>query len=138
MVQDALVEMGSGRSGFSLHRERRQSCLPGQLRPGRKSARPSFFSPSTEGEDKPLKYPTIFNTADIAIITKMDLAAAVEFDLAAARRSIEAVRPGMKVLEVSAKSGQGMEQWRKLLVAQLPHQSISPLTKGDAFLSENQ
>src|SRR3982751_102276 len=57
----------------------------------------------TEGEDKPLKYPTIFNTADIAIITKMDLAAAVEFDLAAARRNIEAVRPGMRVFEVSAK-----------------------------------
>ena len=36
----------------------------------------------TEGEDKPLKYPTIFNTADLAIITKMDLAEAVEFDLA--------------------------------------------------------
>src|SRR3954469_21906715 len=42
----------------------------------------------TEGEDKPLKYPTIFHTADLAIITKMDLAAAVEFDLAAALRNI--------------------------------------------------
>ena len=42
----------------------------------------------TEGEDKPLKYPTIFNTADIAILTKMDLADAVEFDLAAAEERI--------------------------------------------------
>ena len=42
----------------------------------------------TEGEDKPLKYPTIFNTADVAIITKMDLAVAVEFDSAAAHRNI--------------------------------------------------
>ena len=40
------------------------------------------LSPSTEGEDKPLKYPTIFNTADIAVITKMDLAEAVDFDAA--------------------------------------------------------
>src|ERR1700683_5607413 len=45
----------------------------------------------TEGEDKPLKYPTIFNRADAAVITKMDLAAAVEFDSAAANRSIESV-----------------------------------------------
>ena len=45
----------------------------------------------TEGEDKPLKYPTIFNSADVAVITKMDLAAAVEFDEPAARRSIQAV-----------------------------------------------
>jgi hydrogenase nickel incorporation protein HypB len=71
----------------------------------------------TEGEDKPLKYPTIFNTADVALLTKMDLAAAVEFDLAAARRSIEAVRPGMEVFAVSAKTGAGMEQWLNYLQA---------------------
>jgi hydrogenase nickel incorporation protein HypB len=62
----------------------------------------------TEGEDKPLKYPTIFNTADVAVLTKMDLAAAVEFDLAAARDNIQSVRPGMQVLELSAKTGAGM------------------------------
>jgi hydrogenase nickel incorporation protein HypB len=65
----------------------------------------------TEGEDKPLKYPTIFNTADITLITKTDLAAAVEFDSAAAHSSIESVRPGMQVFELSAKSGQGMSGW---------------------------
>jgi len=69
----------------------------------------------TEGEDKPLKYPTIFNTADVAIITKIDLADAVEFDRAAAYRNIQAVRPGMQILEVSAKRGQGMDQWMQLL-----------------------
>lgn len=65
----------------------------------------------TEGEDKPLKYPTIFNTADIAIITKTDLAQAVEFDWDAARRNINAVRPGMEVLAVSSKTGEGMNDW---------------------------
>ncbi len=69
----------------------------------------------TEGEDKPLKYPTIFNTADIAVITKMDLADAVEFDRATAHASIQAVRPGMKIMEVSAKSGLGMEDWLSFL-----------------------
>ena len=63
----------------------------------------------TEGEDKPLKYPTIFNTADVAIVTKMDLAAAVEFDLDAVTRNIQAVRPGMKIFTVSAKTGAGLE-----------------------------
>lgn len=65
----------------------------------------------TEGEDKPLKYPTIFNTADVALITKMDLAEAVEFDLEAARANIQAVRPGMKTIELSAKTGLGMDQY---------------------------
>lgn len=69
----------------------------------------------TEGEDKPLKYPTIFNTADIAMITKIDLADAVGFrrhDLAAA---LEAVRPGIAVLETSARSGAGIDNWLNTL-----------------------
>jgi hydrogenase nickel incorporation protein HypB len=64
---------------------------------------------TTEGEDKPLKYPTIFNTADVAVITKMDLAAAVDFDLIAVRANINHVCPGMQILEVSAKTGLGMQ-----------------------------
>lgn len=66
---------------------------------------------TTEGEDKPLKYPTIFNTADLAMITKIDLATAVEFDSAKAWKSIESVRPGLTIFEVSAKTGAGMPEW---------------------------
>lgn len=69
----------------------------------------------TEGEDKPLKYPTIFNSADVAIITKADLASAVEFDEAAARRNIHAVRPGMEILRLSAKTGEGMAEFEEFL-----------------------
>ncbi len=70
---------------------------------------------TTEGEDKPLKYPTIFNTADVAVITKMDVAEAAEFDCAAAYRNIESVRPGMKIMQVSAKTGVGMSEVAALL-----------------------
>jgi hydrogenase nickel incorporation protein HypB len=69
----------------------------------------------TEGEDKPLKYPTIFNSADVAIVTKIDLAEAVEFDAAALARNIQAVRPGMPVVHVSSKSGAGMDSYLALL-----------------------
>ncbi|HWO31978.1 MAG TPA: hydrogenase nickel incorporation protein HypB [Candidatus Acidoferrum sp.] len=69
----------------------------------------------TEGEDKPLKYPTIFNSADVAVITKSDLAAAVEFDETLARRNIQAVRPGMQVLKLSARTGEGMPVFVKFL-----------------------
>ena len=65
----------------------------------------------TEGEDKPLKYPTIFHGADLAVVTKMDLAEAVEFDLDLARANIAAVRPELPVVCVSAKTGAGMEEW---------------------------
>jgi hydrogenase nickel incorporation protein HypB len=73
----------------------------------------------TEGEDKPLKYPTIFNTADIAVITKMDLAEAVEFNLPVARDSIQSVRPGMQVLELSAKTGAGIDEYLRFLELQI-------------------
>jgi hydrogenase nickel incorporation protein HypB len=73
---------------------------------------------TTEGEDKPLKYPTIFNTADVAVITKIDLADAAEFDLALAHRNIQSVRPGMRVFEVSAKTGMGMDDFLSFLKSQ--------------------
>ncbi|MFN2533331.1 MAG: hydrogenase nickel incorporation protein HypB [Pyrinomonadaceae bacterium] len=72
----------------------------------------------TEGEDKPLKYPTIFNTADVAIITKMDLAAAAEFDLSLACSNIQAVRPGMQVMKLSAKTGLEFDDWVDFLKAE--------------------
>ena len=73
----------------------------------------------TEGEDKPLKYPTIFNSADVAVITKNELAAAVEFDWNTARQSIESVRPGMKMFRLSAKTGEGMNDYLEFLAGQL-------------------
>jgi hydrogenase nickel incorporation protein HypB len=65
----------------------------------------------TEGEDKPLKYPTIFNSADLAVITKIDLAEAVEFDWKTALNNIQAVRPGLQTFKVSAKTGDGLPEW---------------------------
>jgi hydrogenase nickel incorporation protein HypB len=73
----------------------------------------------TEGEDKPLKYPTIFNSADVAVVTKVDLAAAVEFSWKTAYDNIQAVRPGMPVLQLSAKTGEGMEDYLRFLAARL-------------------
>jgi hydrogenase nickel incorporation protein HypB len=69
----------------------------------------------TEGEDKPQKYPTIFHGADLAVITKCDLSAAVEFNGDAAREAIHAVSPGLPILEISSKTGQGFDAWLDLL-----------------------
>jgi hydrogenase nickel incorporation protein HypB len=69
----------------------------------------------TEGEDKPLKYPLAFNTAQLAVVTKTDIADAVGYDRAAARTSIEQVKPGARILELSARTGSGMDEWIGLL-----------------------
>src|SRR3569833_450996 len=65
----------------------------------------------TEGEDKPLKYPTLYNSADVAVITKIDIAQAVGFDRSAALRNMNEIRPGIRIFETSAKTGEGMAEW---------------------------
>jgi hydrogenase nickel incorporation protein HypB len=69
----------------------------------------------TEGEDKPLKYPGIFHSADLTVITKHDLAAACELDRGALLANLEAVCPGRPVLFTSARSGEGFPEWLALL-----------------------
>ncbi|AFD24684.1 hydrogenase nickel incorporation protein HypB [Deinococcus gobiensis] len=66
---------------------------------------------TTEGEDKPLKYPTMFNTADVVVITKGDLAEAVEFDRDLCRENIGRARPGVPIIELSSKKGSGLDEW---------------------------
>jgi len=73
----------------------------------------------TEGEDKPIKYPTMFNSADVAVITKIDLAEACEFDRALAVQHIHAVRPELPILETSAKRGTGIPAWIEYLVQEI-------------------
>ncbi|MGA2675089.1 MAG: hydrogenase nickel incorporation protein HypB [Terracidiphilus sp.] len=69
----------------------------------------------TEGEDKPLKYPTMFNSADAAVITKMDIAEPCGFDRTAALKNINEIRPGIRIFETSAKTGAGMDEWLNYL-----------------------
>jgi hydrogenase nickel incorporation protein HypB len=74
----------------------------------------------TEGEDKPLKYPTLFNSADAAIITKIDIAEPCGFDRAAALKNINEIRPGIRIFETSAKTGAGMAEWLAYLAESRP------------------
>lgn len=72
----------------------------------------------TEGEDKPLKYPPLFHSAQVALITKVDLADAVGFDRGAALASLMRVSHHARILEVSSRSGQGMDVWVRYLEKQ--------------------
>lgn len=78
------------------------------------AARVVLFS-TTEGEDKPLKYPQMFKRADLVLITKIDLAEVLGFDRALALENLRLVAPQAQVLEVSARSGAGLEAWYRYL-----------------------
>lgn len=70
---------------------------------------------TTEGEDKPIKYPTIFSNADLVVVSKIDLAEAVCWDRQACLKNIERVAPGVSVIELSSKSETGLTEWLKYL-----------------------
>ena len=71
---------------------------------------------TTEGEDKPLKYAPMFHNADLVLISKADLAAVVGFDRNAARAAIARVAPRARLLEVSARTGEGLATLVQLLL----------------------
>lgn len=77
----------------------------------------------TEGEDKPLKYPKMFKLADLIVVTKIDLAPFVDYDRDAALRNIAQIAPQAAVLELSARSGRGLEAWYAYLKGHTGHGS---------------
>jgi hydrogenase nickel incorporation protein HypB len=82
----------------------------------------------TEGEDKPLKYPTMFKSADVVIVNKIDIAEAVGFDREQALTNIQKIAPEATIFEVSARTGVGMEAWYGYL-----EQSLSKTVNNDYF-----
>jgi hydrogenase nickel incorporation protein HypB len=73
----------------------------------------------TEGEDKPLKYPTAFHSADVVMLTKLDIADAVGFDRETAIANIHRMAPQAYLVEVSARNGFGMDTWLDYLRSQI-------------------
>jgi hydrogenase nickel incorporation protein HypB len=73
----------------------------------------------TEGEDKPLKYPGIFKSSGVALLTKCDLIDAVGFDLAGALQNIRDIAPQARILQTSARSHEGLEEWCEFLTSEL-------------------
>ena len=69
----------------------------------------------TEGEDKPLKYPSIFSKAALMIVTKVDLLPYVPFNLEQAKANARQVHPGIEIIELSCQTGQGLDVWQNWL-----------------------
>ena len=72
-----------------------------------------------EGDDKPLKYPLMFQVADVVLVNKMDVAPYFDFDLEKFRKNVEMRHPGIPVIPYSAKSGEGMDKWAEWLLSEV-------------------
>lgn len=75
---------------------------------------------TTEGEDKPLKYPPIFKSADLVLLTKVDVADVLGFDRKVAADNIRRIAPQARLIQLSARSGEGMEEWFAYLKDRIP------------------
>jgi hydrogenase nickel incorporation protein HypB len=80
----------------------------------------------TEGEDKPLKYPPMFKLADVVLVTKLDMSEAADFDLQKALSNVKSVAPQARVLCVSAKTGEGLDEWYEYLSESAAHKRALP------------
>ena len=68
-----------------------------------------------EGDDKPLKYPMMFSICDALVINKIDYLSVADFDMDAAKERVVKLNPGIKIIDVSCKTGQGIEEWTRWL-----------------------
>ncbi|HEX5437730.1 MAG TPA: hydrogenase nickel incorporation protein HypB [Gemmatimonadaceae bacterium] len=75
-----------------------------------------MVSSVTEGEDKPIKYPLMFRTSDLVLVNKIDLLPHLDFDLERLLANLDAVHPGVPRIEVSARTGQGIDAWADWLI----------------------
>lgn len=74
-----------------------------------------------EGHDKPLKYPLMFSVCDVVLINKIDVLAYFDFDMETCKRNILMRNPKAKIIPISAKTGEGMQQWTEWLLGEVRH-----------------
>jgi hydrogenase nickel incorporation protein HypB len=83
-----------------------------------------MVSSVTEGEDKPLKYPLMFRACELVLVNKIDLLPHLDFDLEKFTYHLDAVHPGVERLLVSARTGEGIEEWQRWLVEAATRQPV--------------
>ena len=66
---------------------------------------------TTEGDDKPSKYPSMFHVSDVLIVNKIDLLPYVDFNMQKVRENALAINPNLEIIELSCKTGEGLNQW---------------------------
>jgi len=72
-----------------------------------------------EGDDKPLKYPLMFQVCDVLLINKIDVLPYFDFDLEACKKRAKKLNPDITIIPISARTGEGMEEWTKWLLGQV-------------------
>jgi hydrogenase nickel incorporation protein HypB len=113
MVRSALPEIPLGELDLLVIENVGNLVCPAEFRVGEDVR--VMVSSVTEGEDKPLKYPLMFRTCELVVINKIDLLPHLDFDMERFLHNLDAVHPGVERMQVSARTGEGVEAFRDWL-----------------------
>jgi hydrogenase nickel incorporation protein HypB len=123
MVRSALTEVPLDELDLLVIENVGNLVCPAEFRVGEDVR--VMVSAVTEGEDKPLKYPLMFRTAELVLVNKIDLLEHLDFDLDLFLHHLDAVNPGVPRLLVSARSGEGIGAWRDWLAARATRAGVA-------------
>jgi hydrogenase nickel incorporation protein HypB len=124
MVRSALGDVPLGEIDLLLIENVGNLVCPAEFKVG-EDAR-VMVSSVTEGEDKPLKYPLMFRTCDLVLVNKIDLLEHLDYDLDLFLHHLDAVHPGVPRMLVSARTGEGVAQWRDWLLERVAEGAGAP------------
>ena len=114
MVRSALPSIPLDKLDLLVIENVGNLVCPAEFRVG--EHRRVMVSSAAEGEDKPLKYPLMFRASELVLLNKMDLLPHLDFDVDRFMANLDAVHPGVERLLVSARTGEGIEEWRRWLI----------------------
>jgi hydrogenase nickel incorporation protein HypB len=124
MVRSALPELPLGDIDLLVIENVGNLVCPAEFRVGEDLR--VMVCAVTEGEDKPLKYPLMFRTADLVLVNKIDLLPHLDVSLDKLLWNLDAVHPGVERMLVSARTGEGIDAWRDWLVAATARRAAAP------------
>lgn len=109
MTKQGLNGLGTEEIDFAILENVGNLVCPAEFDTG--SSKNAMILSVPEGDDKPLKYPLMFSIVDVLLINKMDAAEFFDFDLQAVKERVKRLNPNIKVIPISAKKGEGMQEW---------------------------
>ncbi|NFI07521.1 hydrogenase nickel incorporation protein HypB [Clostridium botulinum] len=109
MTKQGLLGLGTEGVGFAILENVGNLVCPAEFDTG--ASKNAMILSVPEGDDKPLKYPLMFSIVDVVLINKIDAIANFDFDFKAVEEHIKKLNPNIKVIKISAKTGEGIDEW---------------------------
>ncbi|MCP4132725.1 MAG: hydrogenase nickel incorporation protein HypB [bacterium] len=109
MTKQGLTGLGTEEVDFAILENVGNLVCPAEFDTG--SSKNAMILSVPEGDDKPLKYPLMFSIVDVLLINKMDAVDFFDFDIEAVKERVKKLNPNIKVIPISAKTGEGIEEW---------------------------